>query len=78
MKPTASADTAYDALIALSKAIETAGGPDPLAVRDALFHVQFEGASGLVKFDEKGGVVRDPSSVIVSANNITPLREGVR
>jgi ABC-type branched-subunit amino acid transport system substrate-binding protein len=78
MKPTASADTAYDALIALGKAIEAARGSDSLAVRDALLHVQFEGASGVVKFDDKGGVVRDPSLVIVSANNITPLREGVR
>lgn len=78
MKPTASADTAYDALIALGKAIEAAGDPGPRAVRDALLHVQFEGASGLVKFDDKGGVVRDPSLVIVSANHITPLKEGVR
>ena len=78
MKPTASADTAYDALIALGKAIEAAGSPDPLAVRDALLHVQFEGASGVVKFDDKGGVVRDPSFVVVSANTITPLREAMK
>jgi branched-chain amino acid transport system substrate-binding protein len=78
MKPTASADTAYDALIALGKAIEAAGGPDPLAVRDALLHVEFQGASGIVKFDDKGGVVRGPKSVIVSANNIAPLNEETR
>lgn len=78
MKPTASADTAYDALIALGKSIEVARGTDPLPVRDALLHVQFQGASGLVKFDEKGGVVREPTLVSVSANSIAPWKQETR
>jgi ABC-type branched-subunit amino acid transport system substrate-binding protein len=43
--------SSYDALIALGKAIEAAGGSNPLAVRDALLHVQFEGASGVVVWE---------------------------
>lgn len=73
-KPAASADTAHDALIALSKAITSAGGMDAGSVRDALLRVNFEGASGPVKFDDKGGVLRDPMFVSVSDNSIQKLK----
>jgi branched-chain amino acid transport system substrate-binding protein len=78
MKPTASADTAHDALVALAKAIALTGGTDSIAVRDALSRVQFDGASGPVKFDDKGGVVREPSLIVVSENALVSLKEGLR
>jgi len=71
-KPSGSADTAHDALIALSKAITSAESIDAVLVREALLKVQFDGASGKVVFDNKGGVVREPSIVKVSNNSLIP------
>lgn len=75
MQPTVSADTAYDALIALTKAVSSAGAADPLVVRDSLLRVQFDGASGRIEFDDKGGIIREPLLVHVSENSIKPLPE---
>jgi branched-chain amino acid transport system substrate-binding protein len=72
IKPSSSADTAHDALIALSKAISSAESTDAVLVREALLKVQFDGASGKVVFDDKGGVVREPLLVTVSNNSLIP------
>ena len=75
MRPSGSADTAHDALIALTTAIISARSTDALPVQNALLHVDFQGASGRVRFDEKGGIVREPSLVQVSKNSLIPLEE---
>jgi branched-chain amino acid transport system substrate-binding protein len=72
-KPSSSADTAHDALMALSKAITLAESTDPALVAEALLKVQFEGASGKIVFDGKGGVVREPLIVKVSNNSLIPV-----
>ena len=41
----------YDAYLAAVKAIETAGSTDPVAIRDALKGVEFEGVTGAISFD---------------------------
>ncbi|HMO16505.1 MAG TPA: ABC transporter substrate-binding protein [Oligoflexia bacterium] len=74
-KPTSSADTAHDALIALSKAIALTNSTDPIRVRENLQKVQFDGASGKVLFDHKGGVIREPFIVKVENNQLVPVED---
>lgn len=74
-KPSVSSDTSYDALYALAHSIESVKSFDVHDVTQKLFDVKFQGASGLLKFDDKGGVIRTPHFVIVKNNQIIPLEE---
>lgn len=46
----------YDAALAVIMAIRTASSVDPSEVKEALYRVRFEGASGYTEFDAKGDV----------------------
>lgn len=46
--------TGYDAVIAVSKAIEAAESTAAADIRDALYQLEFRGALGTVKFDQNG------------------------
>lgn len=72
-KPNASADTAHDALIALSKALEAAGSFEAEKILPELIKVEFQGASGYIKFDSLGGVVREPVYVVVKSSKLEKL-----
>jgi len=50
----------YDALRVLAIAIQNAGLIDSEKVKNALYDVVYEGASGLVKFDSNGEVIEKP------------------
>lgn len=76
--PEIPSDTAYDALAALGRALATAGASDPVAVREALLRVDFEGASGRVRFDSNGGAMREPRFVYVSGASLKPLEKEKR
>ena len=69
------ADFAFDALLALARAIEASKSLDPSAIAPALAQVSFEGASGLVSFDREGCIVRTPSIWRVVGGAFEPLRK---
>lgn len=58
----------YDAYLAALKAIETAGSTDPVAIRDALKGVEFEGVTGAISFDENGDANKDKAFIKVVEN----------
>ena len=58
----------YDAYLAAVKAIETAGSTDPVAIRDALKGVEFEGVTGAISFDENGDANKDKAFIKVVEN----------
>jgi ABC-type branched-subunit amino acid transport system substrate-binding protein len=53
--------TNYSQLVYLYKnAIERVGSTDPLKLRDAILATEMTGASGPIRFDSKGGVIKTP------------------
>lgn len=62
---------AYDAVLAVAKAAETAGSTDRTKVRDALRTVKFEGARGLFAFDEKGDPTHSAAIIAVKGGKET-------
>ncbi len=59
-KPGITADTAYDTVKLYAAAITQANSFDPLIVKKTLSNVNYEGASGKIIFDGKGGVIKTP------------------
>lgn len=55
-EPAAYSQFGYDAVMAIAKAIEKAGTTEPEAVKEALYTVEFDGASGHIAFDKYGEV----------------------
>ena len=72
-KPNTSADTAHDAMIVLAMAINNAKSISSESVIAQILKIEFQGASGLVKFDSKGGVVRTPQYVVVKNSRLEIL-----
>lgn len=69
-----SADTAYDAVYVIKKAIENAGTSDVEEVQKELSKMQkWSGASGDFKFDEQGGVIKNPYFYKVKDGDIVKL-----
>lgn len=58
----------YDAYLAAVKAIETAGSTDPVAIRDALKGVEFEGVTGAISFDENGDANKDMAYIKIMSD----------
>lgn len=55
------ADTAYDALHLYARAVHEAGADStPLVAKRLLEVRQYEGASGKLSLDSKGGVIKEP------------------
>lgn len=59
-EPDVNAAFGYDALYAVVKAIKKAKALDGPSIRDALYKVSFEGATGKIEFDENGDL-KSPS-----------------
>ena len=58
-EPSSVAVLGYDAYLLILDAIERAGSAEPQAIRDALeANEGFEGASGIIKFDENGDAIK--------------------
>jgi branched-chain amino acid transport system substrate-binding protein len=57
----------YDAVYIMAKAVQEAGAPDPLKIRDALEKTNFLGVSGRVKFDQNNH--SHPRCLITQARN---------
>ena len=58
-EPRVSADTAYDSVYLIKEAIERVGSTDVVSVQKELESIRkWEGASGLLTFDEYGGRVK--------------------
>jgi len=53
-EPDVNAAFGYDALYAIAKAMEKAKALDGPSIRDALYKVSFEGATGRIEFDKNG------------------------
>lgn len=54
-EPSTFAEYGYDAVMAVYHAMKKAG-TDPIAIKNALYSVEFDGATGHVRFDSKGEV----------------------
>ena len=61
----------FDAYNVALEAIKAAGSTDPVAIRDALETVEYDGITGHIKFGENGDAVRDLAYIKVAdtANN---------
>lgn len=59
------ASTSYDAVMIYAAAIEKAGTFDPSVVKKFIAEIDHAGASGRLKFNEKGGAIRDPNLSVV-------------
>ncbi|MEK6528660.1 MAG: branched-chain amino acid ABC transporter substrate-binding protein [Nitrospirota bacterium] len=59
---------AYDAINIMLKAIEAAGTTEGKAVMDKLHSMEFNGALGKIKFDEKGDVAGAPYIIWITGN----------
>jgi branched-chain amino acid transport system substrate-binding protein len=58
--PDLGADTGYDTLYVYKDAIERAQSFDPAVLKNTLLTTQYNGASGAIRFDSKGGVIKTP------------------
>src|SRR5262245_48161959 len=56
---------AYDAVRAAVLALQAAGAPDKTKLRDALRKVEFDGARGHFKFDQKGDPVHSAAMIVI-------------
>ncbi len=59
---------AYDATYVLLKAIQEAGTVDGKRISEKLHELEFKGALGDIKFDQKGDVVKSPYVVWITKN----------
>jgi branched-chain amino acid transport system substrate-binding protein len=66
---------AYDAVKATALALRAAGAPDKAKIRDALRKVEFDGARGRFKFDEKGDPVHSAAMIMIKAGKETDASE---
>ncbi len=71
IKPVSGADAAYDATSMLMYAIAQARSTDPEKVKNALMQIKtWDGASGMLTFDQYGGAIKEPRFFIVRGNTI--------
>ena len=72
--PRVSADTAYDVIYLIKKAIENAGTSNIEEVQKELSKIKtWSGASGDFKFDEQGGIIKNPYFYKVKDGDIVKL-----
>lgn len=75
-EPGITADTAYDAVMILAKAIENANSFDTKTVVEKLLKTKdYRGASGIINFDAHGGVVKKPYYNIVDGFTMKRLEQ---
>lgn len=74
-KPNVAADTGYDALYLYAKAIEATKSFEVKKVKKALLEINHQGASGLITFDEKGGVIKQSVLYKVVGEDTVPLNQ---
>lgn len=71
-EPAAVTALAYDAYVLAIEAIERAGSADPKAIRDAIEATEdFQGAAGLVNFDENGDAVKSAVIKVIKDGKFT-------
>lgn len=66
---------AYDAVLATAAALKAAGSTDKTKVRDALKKVEFTGARGVFKFDQKGDPTHSAGMIVVKGGKETDANE---
>ncbi len=62
---------AYDAVRATVVALQAAGAPDKTKLRDALRKVEFIGARGVFKFDQKGDPTHSAAMIVIKGGKET-------
>lgn len=60
VEPGIGSDTGYDALMVLAHGVVNAAELDVGKIRSALVRMRHDGASGEIRFDSKGGVIKTP------------------
>ena len=68
-KPGNGADTAYDSIYLLQKALTEVGTTNALSLASEMLRTKFKGASGDLVLDDKGGVVREPQLYKIKNSN---------
>jgi branched-chain amino acid transport system substrate-binding protein len=66
---------AYDAVRATVLSLQAAGAPDKTKLRDALRTVEFDGARGRFKFDQKGDPVHSAAMIVIKGGKETDASE---
>ena len=74
--PSPFSDYGYDALKAIAEAIKKAGSTDATKVKNALYETEFQGATGIVRFDSNGEVAGKPFVIYEVRNGEFVLRGG--
>ncbi len=70
-QPDIGSDTSYDAIKLIAQAIEETGSTDPTVVKDYINSLEkYEGVSGSLIFEGKGGVTKPFKFTVVKANKI--------
>ncbi len=72
--PDLGADTGYDALYLYKDAIERAKSLDREAIKVAMLTTYLPGASGLIRFDRHGGVIKTPVFRQLKGTSRVPLQ----
>lgn len=71
--PDIGSDTSYDAVILLAEAMRATSSTDTVAIKGYINSLdKYEGASGILEFDGKGGVTKEPTFTIVRDGNFVP------
>ncbi len=71
-RPGISSDTGYDAVHLYERAIVAAHSFDPTLVKQQMLKIGWDGASGRITFDPKGGVKREPRFFKVVGTSFVP------
>ena len=66
----------FDAYNVALEAIKLAGSTDPVAIKDALWDVNYDGITGNITFGENGDAVRDTAYIKISDNVAVAWTDG--
>ena len=71
-RPDIGFDTSYDAIKLIAESIEETGSTDPNVLKDYINSLdEYEGVSGTLKFDGKGGVIKPFKFIVVEGDMIS-------
>lgn len=73
-QPDIGSDTSYDAVMLLAKAMKETHSTDPTTLKDYINGLKdYEGVSGKLTFDGKGGVAKPQKMMMIKNNKLSPL-----
>lgn len=74
-----SGDTSYDTIQLIASAIKATGSTDPTILKTYLGTIkEYDGVSGHMVFDGKGGVSKQPQMMVVKGTSLVPLQDAIK